>query len=166
MAEFVHATNVRAGDAMFLPAGRFHAIGAGNVLVEVQQNSDSTYRVFDWNRADDTGKPRALHIEEALQCIDFNDCEPELVRPKGERLVEHELFVVQRWQVDAPREIVPSGQFAVVYVLDGRVQMGGTQLARGEFFLVPAEMMDRKIQPVEETTSILRITIPPSSVSS
>src|SRR5881296_3045119 len=73
-ADEVHTVKVRAGDAMFLPAGRFHAVGAGNLLVEIQQNSDTTYRVFDWNRIDQaTGKPRQLHIEQALQCIDLKD---------------------------------------------------------------------------------------------
>ena len=55
----------------FLPAGRFHAVGAGILLIEIQQNSDTTYRVFDWNRLDDKGKQRQLHIDQALQCIDF-----------------------------------------------------------------------------------------------
>src|SRR5207248_10414602 len=62
IADYVHTVPVKAGDAMFLPSGRFHAVGAGNVLVEIQQNSDTTYRVFDWNRVDDTGQPRSLHI--------------------------------------------------------------------------------------------------------
>ena len=56
VADCVHAIRMKNGDAMFLPSGRFHAIGAGNILVEVQQNSDTTYRVFDWNRVDDQGQ--------------------------------------------------------------------------------------------------------------
>ncbi|HSH38163.1 MAG TPA: type I phosphomannose isomerase catalytic subunit, partial [Chthoniobacterales bacterium] len=64
--EHVQRVPVKAGDGMFLPSGRVHAIGAGNVIVEVQQNSDTTYRVFDWNRTDDTGKPRTLHVAESL----------------------------------------------------------------------------------------------------
>ena len=61
-----------------LPSGRVHAIGGGNLIVEVQQNSDTTYRVFDWNRKGTDGKPRALHVEQSLRCIDFDDCEPAL----------------------------------------------------------------------------------------
>src|SRR5262249_39075196 len=68
-----------SGDTAFLPAGRFHALGAGNLLIEIQQNSDTTYRVFDWNRVDDKGKPRQLHIEQALKCINFNDVKPKLI---------------------------------------------------------------------------------------
>src|SRR5207249_2234054 len=94
-ADNVHTIHVKSGDAMFLPAGRFHGIGGGNLLVEIQQNSDTTYRVFDWNRVDPaTGKPRQLHIEQALQSIDFNDVKPKLIVPKGELLVRHELFEI------------------------------------------------------------------------
>jgi len=60
-------------------------VGAGNLLVEIQQNSDTTYRVFDWNRIDQaTGKPRQLHVDEALECIDYDDVAPKLIEPKGE----------------------------------------------------------------------------------
>ncbi|MBR4665727.1 MAG: class I mannose-6-phosphate isomerase [Lentisphaeria bacterium] len=61
------------GDAYFIPAGRVHAIGAGNLLLEIQQNSDTTYRISDWGRVGADGKPRELHIEQALKCIDFMD---------------------------------------------------------------------------------------------
>ena len=61
----------------FLPAGRVHAIGAGSLLIEIQQNSDTTYRAFDWNRIDTaTGTKRDLHVEQAIQCIDFGDVQP------------------------------------------------------------------------------------------
>jgi len=71
-----HRIEVRHGDAMFLPSGRVHALGAGNVIFEIQQNSDTTYRVFDWNRVGLDGQARALHVEQSLACIDFNDFEP------------------------------------------------------------------------------------------
>ena len=75
VADHVHRISVQTGDAMFLPSGRVHAIGGGNLIVEVQQNSDTTYRVFDWNRKGTDGKPRALHVEQSLRCIDFDDCD-------------------------------------------------------------------------------------------
>ena len=62
VAECFHRLPVQAGDAMFLPSGRVHAIGAGLVIFEIQQNSDTTYRVFDWNRVGLDGKPRELHV--------------------------------------------------------------------------------------------------------
>src|SRR5439155_3212833 len=109
VAECFHRLKVRAGDAMFLPSGRVHAIGAGLVIFEVQQNSDTTYRVFDWNRVGLDGKPRALHIEQSLASIDFNDFEPGLVRGnfsgpgpiKSRPLVRDPLFTVTAIQLEA-----------------------------------------------------------------
>jgi mannose-6-phosphate isomerase len=66
VAECFHRLPTEAGLAMFLPSGRVHAIGSGNLILEIQQNSDTTYRVYDWNRKDDSGKARALHVKEAL----------------------------------------------------------------------------------------------------
>jgi len=146
---------------MFLPAGRFHAVGAGNVLVEVQQNSDTTYRVFDWNRVDQsTGKPRQLHVDQALECINFNDVAPELIEPRGDLLVRHELFEIQKWNLDSSREIAPPGQFAIVNCLTGSLSCADVDLAPGNFFLVPASLQDRQLHPRANGTTLLRATIP------
>ena len=160
VADRVHTVRVKAGDAMFLPAGRFHAVGGGNLLVEIQQNSDTTYRVFDWNRVDDKGKPRQLHVDQALQSIDFDDVAPQLIEPRGELLVKHELFEIHKWNLDAPREIAPPGQFAIVCCLSGSVRSADVDLKPGEFFLVPASLQDRQLHPRESATSLLRVTIP------
>jgi mannose-6-phosphate isomerase len=159
-ADHVHKVRVEAGDAIFLPAGRVHAVGAGNLLVEIQQNSDTTYRVFDWNRVDDKGKPRQLHIEQALQCIDFNDVQPELLRPKGEVLVQHALFEIQKWNLHGPREATPRGRFAIVCCLTGSLRCADADFAPGEFFLVPAQLEDRQLKPLRTRTILLRVTIP------
>jgi mannose-6-phosphate isomerase len=159
-ADYVHKISVKPGGAVFLPAGRLHAVGAGNLLIEIQQNSDTTYRVFDWNRVDEKGKPRQLHIEQALQCIDFDDVRPELIEPKGELLIRHKLFEIQKWNLDSPRESAPLGQFAIVCCLSGKLRCGNGDLGPGEFFLVPASLQDRKLQPQRKETSLLRITIP------
>jgi mannose-6-phosphate isomerase len=160
-ADHVHRIPVKAGDAMFLPAGRFHTVGAGNVLVEVQQNSDTTYRVFDWNRVDQsTGKPRQLHVDQALECINFNDVAPELIEAKGDLLVQHKLFEIQKWNLDSPREIAPSGQFAIVNCLTGSLSCADVDLRPGEFFLVPASLQDRQLHPRANGTTLLRVTIP------
>lgn len=159
-ADYVHTLRVKSGDAMFLPAGRFHAVGAGNVLVEIQQNSDTTYRVFDWNRVDEHGQPRDLHVDQALASIDFNDCQPELLQADGELLLRDELFEIQKWNLTVSREIVPQGQFAIVYCVEGKLRCTDIDLGRGEFFLVPAQLLDRRIEPMTRQTSLLRITIP------
>jgi len=160
VANLVHNIDVKTGDSIFLPAGRFHAVGAGNVLVEIQQNSDTTYRVYDWNRVDDNGKPRELHVDQALQSIDFNDVAPGLTQPDAELLIRNDLFEIQKWTLDAPREIAPAGQFAIVCCLTGSVRCVDVDLRPGEFALVPAALQDRKVQPREEGTTLLRITIP------
>ena len=159
-ADYVHKISVKPGDAAFLPAGRLHAVSAGNLLIEVQQNSDSTYRVFDWNRVDDRGKPRQLHIEQALQCIDFNDVTPKLVPSQGALLAKHELFEVQKWNLSAPREIAPRRQFAIVCCLTGKLTCADIDLAPGEFLLVPAQLQDRQVKPLDTQTTLLRVTIP------
>ena len=129
-------------------------------MIEIQQNSDTTYRVFDWNRVDDRGKPRPLHAEQALQSIDFNDIAPKLIEPKGELLVRHELFEVQKWNLDRPRVVAPFGQFAIICCLSGKLSCANVDLGPGQFFLVPAQLQDRQLKSLDAQTSLLRVTIP------
>jgi mannose-6-phosphate isomerase len=77
----VHSMPVKAGESIFIPSGRIHAIGGGNLILEIQQNSDTTYRVYDWGRVGLDGEPRELHIKESLMSTDFNDFEPETLKP-------------------------------------------------------------------------------------
>ncbi len=161
VANLIHSIEVKTGDSIFLPAGRFHGIGGGNVIVEIQQNSDTTYRVFDWNRIDgSTGKPRQLHVDQALECMDFDDVAPELLKAEGEVLVRDRLFEIQKWGLTSARETAPAGQFAIICCLSGSVRCADVDLRPGEFFLVPASLQDRKITPRSAGTSLLRITIP------
>ena len=160
VADHVHKIPVTAGNAMFLPAGRLHAVGAGSLLVEIQQNSDTTYRVFDWNRVEENGKARQLHVDQALECINFDDIEPKLIEPKGELLVRHELFEIQKWDLNSQREIAPFGQFAIVGCLTGLLRCSDVDLAPGKFCLVPASSPDRQVSPRSAGTSLLRVTIP------
>src|SRR4029077_4647682 len=143
VANLVHSIDVKTGDSIFLPAGRFHGIGGGNVLVEVQQNSDTTYRVFDWNRVDQSGKPRQLHLDQALESIDFNDVSPKLTQRQGELLIKNDLFEIQKWNLASSREVTPPGQFAIVNCLTGSLSCADVDLRPGEFFLVPASAPDR-----------------------
>jgi len=156
----VHRLPVRPGDCIFIPSGRIHAIGAGNVIVEVQQNSDTTYRVFDWNRVGLDGKMRQLHIEESLQSIDFSDFEPTLERPRGETLVRCPFFHVEKWELTQPREAAPAGDFAIFTALAGIVKCAGLEFRPGEFFLVPASLQNRSLEPAGASAALLRTTIP------
>ena len=159
--DYVHNVAVNAGDAVFLPAGRVHAVGARNLLIEIQQNSDTTYRVFDWNRTDPTsGKRRQLHVEQAIQCIDFDDVRPRLLEPRGELLFSHNLFEIRKWNLDEPREAAPLGQFAIICCLTGKLSCADIDLAPGEFFLITAQSDNRQLDPQREETTLLRITMP------
>lgn len=158
VADLIHRIPVRTGDAMFLPSGRVHAIGAGNVLVEIQQNSDTTYRVFDWNRTAAGGAPRALHVAESLRSIAFDDYEPALATPNGESLINDALFAVEKWELSAAREVGPMGKFAIVVCLAGRIQCAGVEAGPGDFFLVPASLVDRTLRPLAPQTTLLRVT--------
>lgn len=161
VAKCFHRVKVEKGDAMFLPSGRVHAIGAGLVIFEIQQNSDTTYRVFDWNRVDTHGKPRQLHVKESLECIDFGDFEPEAIRedlPEAQEsnlhiqtLVEDPLFDVEVVSFVPPAKIDYSLSVPhIVAAIEGKVNIHHAHhpvsLRAGEFCLVPASMEDLEME--------------------
>jgi mannose-6-phosphate isomerase len=151
VADCFQRLTVEKGDVMFLPSGRVHALGAGLVVFEIQQNSDTTYRVFDWNRKGLDGKPRELHIPQSLASIDFNDFEPRLIRSKYSRnavlkvryLVDDPLFRVDACMVKrGERFHLRSEAVQILGVLHGRLAVGEGDTAlvldAGQFVLVPA----------------------------
>lgn len=158
VAEYLHRLEVRAGDSMFMPSGRIHAIGAGSVVVEVQQNSDTTYRLFDWNRAEAGGK-RKLHIEESLRCINYKDVRPKLNRVKTEALVRHELFEVDKWKLRTARPAAGRNDFAIICCVTGAVKCADLTASPGDIFLVPAMLADKSVAPAAAETTLLRIGI-------
>lgn len=160
VADLIHRIAVRRGDSVFIPSGRIHAIGGGSVIVEVQQNSDTTYRVFDWNRLGSDGKARSLHIEQSMEAIDFDDVEPGLVEPAGEVLVGCEDFIVEKWTLTAPRAAATIGEFAIFTCLSGEVECAHSRFGPGDFFLVPAELSQAILNPVREGTTLLRTCLP------
>jgi len=152
VAECFHRIGVVEGDAMFLPSGRVHALGAGMVIFEVQQNSDTTYRVFDWNRVDRDGQARALHIPQSLASIDFGDFAPALLprtvtaaQPgKVRPLVQDKLFEVNLRQWSERDEMnLPSGRMRIFGVVQGALCVDGegesVEIGAGQFCLVPAQ---------------------------
>lgn len=171
VADCIHRVKVRAGDAMFLPSGRVHAIGAGLVIFEVQQNSDTTYRVFDWNRSGLDGKPRPLHQRESLESIDFADFEPGLVNGpfttsnelRRRTLTASPLFQVEEWELGAGKtHLLPSGKMEIIGLVKGKVGIdaqgggGGVMLSAGRFCLVPASAK-RTMVRAEEASTMLAI---------
>lgn len=160
--DLVHRIPVAAGDFIFIPSGRLHAIGAGIVIYEIQQNSDTTYRVYDWNRTGLDEKPRDLHIEESLQCIDFDDVEPRLDSPVGSLLCECEQFRVERHRIaEAGTDLyLPPGRFAIITVVEGTVRLGEDEFQAGDFFLVPANTERTKVLRGQSTAELLLTTWP------
>jgi mannose-6-phosphate isomerase len=162
-ADLIHRLPVNTGDSIFIPSGRIHAIGAGCLIVEIQQNSDTTYRVFDWNRVGLDGKPRALHISESLQSIDFNDIKPGLhAASDGPVLADCSFFRVEEWPLPAPRIALENtgNRFAIFVPVEGRVECEGMEFNPGEFFLVPACLPEAKLHPLTSNASLLRTTLP------
>jgi len=136
----VHAIPVEKGEHIFIPSGRLHAIGAGLLIYEIQQNSDTTYRVYDWNRPGIDGKPRQLHVDESMRCIDFDDIEPEMDESDEGLLVECDYFRLEAHAL-APGESLLArtrGRFAIITVIDGEIREGETVFRAGDFFIVPA----------------------------
>ncbi len=157
VAECFHQLPVRAGDALFVPSGRVHALGKGLVIFEIQQNSDTTYRVFDWHRIGPDGKPRELHVEQSLACIDFNDFEPTLISPmripdrgfECQTLVRDPLFHISICDVEPGGSPAQAKEFdldkpAVAAVVDGDLSIEGggerVSLFQGDFCLLPAAL--------------------------
>ncbi|PZR73744.1 MAG: mannose-6-phosphate isomerase [Chthoniobacterales bacterium] len=156
----IHSLDVAAGDAIFLPSGRLHALGGGNLIVEIQENSDTTYRVYDWNRVKKGRVRREMHIVEALQCIDFGDDEPALLKAKGESLVRHPSFEIDKWILAEEREIAEPERFAIVVCLTGELECCERQFKPGDFFLVPTQLKDRVLRPKGKNVSLLRVMMP------
>jgi mannose-6-phosphate isomerase len=164
VAECIHRLEVKAGDALFLPSGRIHAIGGGNVIFEIQQNSDTTYRVFDWNRLGLDGKPRQLHIQESMESIDFNDFEPSLIQSIFSRnqtlairfVVQDKLFMVDACQAKKGlRFYLSSPAFQILAILKGHLEIHHQdqvlELVPGQFCLLPASLDRVRLNAVRPT---------------
>ena len=164
VAQCFHRHAVKAGEAMFLPSGRVHALGAGSVIFEIQQNSDTTYRVFDWNRRDKEGNLRDLHIAQGLASIDFTDFEPPLLpnrlatdpAAQADTLVRDPLFEVTLRREPAGRsEHHTHAGLVILAVLEGHLTVtGGGQtedLFPGEFCLLPAALSAFTLAPYAAT---------------
>lgn len=157
--EQVHAVSPRAGESIFIPSGRLHAIGAGFIIYEIQQNSDTTYRVFDWNRVGLDGDPRDLHIDESMASIDFDDLEPGMDQPDGDTLVSCEYFFVTRHNIPESQELtVQNDAFSIITVISGQIcSEAGTIFKTGDFLILP-----RNAEPLIAQTDcqVLRTSLP------
>lgn len=161
----LHAFEVHAGDVIFIPAGTVHAIGEGVLLAEVQQSSDITFRLFDWGRLGPDGKPRPLHIDHALSCIDFTRGPIEKISPQAaheaghafEELVRCPYFTLRRHTGPQSFEIPADDRCHLVMALHGGATChaaGATELlSTGDTLLIPASSLPAQF--TLDTTSIL-----------
>lgn len=154
LEELLNRVEVKPGDVFFIPAGTVHALGAGLEVVEVQQTSDVTYRIYDWDRVDSEGKSRELHTSLAVDAIDF-EADAELLHRKynlgkgGEaKVIDCNYFSMTLHDVDGKKELDRSSldSFVVYIALNGSVRIvadGAEEtLAEGEVILIPAEEND------------------------
>lgn len=139
VADLVHSVEPTPQESIFIPSGRLHAIGAGFLIYEIQQNSDTTYRVFDWNRMGLDGKPRDLHLEESLASIDFEDFEPGMDAPEGQTLASCEHFIVERLEIPPDGPVTnPDDRFSIITVISGQLTSAeGASFGKGDFFILP-----------------------------
>ncbi len=172
--EALHAFVPRPGDCVFIPAGVVHALGSGLLIAEIQQASDTTFRLFDWNRVGPDGQPRPLHLEQALEVIDFapgpiGSQVPRVVPPadsnlRVERLVQCDKFILERWQIAGPAQLAPADHCRVLSVLRGGLQFVGGHDAgpwqTGHSGLLPASLPGRELQPTQLPCELLCAYLP------
>jgi len=158
----LHRLEPVVGDCIYIPAGTVHALGEGLLIAEIQQASDTTYRLYDWNRVGTDGKPRQLHIEQGMDVIDFSrgPIEPERPQPTArkqvERLVDGNKFAIDRWRFEQPLTAGGDGKCHLLSPLEGSIEIPGDAtgkpLVRGEVILLPACLDAVLLEPQGSTT--------------
>ena len=162
LMDVIAAHDSHVGDIFFLPAGRLHSIGTGNLLVEIQQTSDITYRVYDFGRRDANGNTRELHIDLAKDAIDYNvytDCRSTYDKDAQiAELVKCKYFDVRKLTIDKKASIDFKIQsFVIAICLKGTAEINGTYIRQGETILVPA---DNNILNITGTVELLTAFVP------
>jgi len=176
IAECLHQFQPSAGDCLFLPAGTVHAVGGGVLMAEVQQTSDATFRLFDWNRKDSQGRSRTLHIEQALECIDWrlgpvHPIKAPIFSQSSQRdspycrqsLVNCPYFELEFLETSEPMPLGGSGRMQVLLAVQGKGSLetseGTEELVAGQTLLLPADMPTVWCKP-NPTLAILQSSPP------
>jgi mannose-6-phosphate isomerase len=140
----IHKTSTAPGDSIFVWSGRIHAIGGGNLILEIQQNSDTTYRVYDWGRVGLDGRPRELHVEQSMESIAFDDFEPEPLRntQPGDVLADCNEFRIRKQSVGNGKTLrfPDMSQPVLINVVTGEIEIKGekdTHFKKGDTLLLP-----------------------------
>ena len=162
LSSLLNKEKVRKGDAIFIPAGHVHSIGKGILLAEVQQSSDITYRIYDYDRTDAQGNTRELQVEQALDVINFSpSCDTKIVyknrQNDSSEIVKSEFFTVNKLCFDRPllRDYAQNDSFVVYMCVQGACRVnykGGEEtLQMGESILIPAEIDEIELLPDVQT---------------
>lgn len=159
--------DTHAGDVFYLPAGRVHSIGRGNFVLEIQESSDITYRIYDYGRKGADGKPRQLHVEESLEAIDFADCADDVLTapvPEGDgtaALIHCNYFNTDLIEVAGSRELSLAGRdsFTILISVRGDLTLRGAdgqsvELTQGRTALVPASLSEVTVEGSGEFVSV------------
>jgi len=153
VGEVLHSFRAAPGDCLLIPAGAVHAVGRGVLIAELQQSSDTTFRLFDWNRVGADGRPRALHIDQGLEAVDYElgPIGPVVPVPLGgsrQGLTSCPYFVWERWSIDDSAVLAGDGRMHIVAVIAGVARCpsapGPARRPRGTTLLLPAA-----IEPTE-----------------
>ncbi|MEI6694990.1 MAG: type I phosphomannose isomerase catalytic subunit [Bacteroidota bacterium] len=161
LREILNVEKVKKDEVYYIPAGRIHALGPGLLLAEIQQTSDTTYRIYDWDRVDENGISRQLHIDEALDAIDFNvydDYKTSYQHQlnKTENLLETPFFTTNVLQLNKKLEknYEELDSFVIFVCIQGRGELhfGSEKLnfKKGEVVLLPANIKKIQLLPLEE----------------
>jgi len=158
-ARLLSAKEVTRGDSIFIPSGRVHAIQAGLLILEIQQSSDTTYRMFDWNRVGLDGKPRELHVEKSLETTDWQDFEPDVksVNDPNPILAECEYFKIEKLMLDGTTDLLTEGAFVILNAAEGNFTIDGTdEVTEGQSRLIPAVLNKISIKGEKSTIIVSR----------
>ena len=170
LLDLLHFDETKVGDVFFIPAGRVHAIGKGCLVAEIQQTSDVTYRIFDYNRRDNAGNERELHTELALDAIDFSYSGEYKTSYKNElnqpvELVSCQYFTTNliEFDKDLDRDYNELDSFVIYMTLEGDFEVmseGGNEVVKkGETVLIPASLESIQLKPLSEKVKILEVYI-------
>ena len=164
-ADILQSIPAQKGEAVFVPGGTVHAIGAGCLILEIQQNSNTTYRIYDWDRVGVDGSPRELHIDKALEVIDWENNGDPRCTIRGTTVESCELFQLDRFELTEETGFPMFGKsFHALFVAEGagiiRWADGEDVLSAGQSWLIPAGLGDYEIIPAGTPLTLLTITIP------
>ncbi len=141
LLEVLNRVPVKKGDCFFIESGTIHAIAKGLLIAEIQQNSNLTYRVYDYGRRDKNGNPRELHVEKAMKVTTLDRPQIPYGQPKSDRLAQCKYFTVDRIRLDGEREItVDDESFLSLLCLEGSAEIGCVSFKKGESVFLPASM--------------------------